>query len=106
MPVAARDISLESFEEPPDETLDVAHRAPGEVGLHLRIVRPAILRTYVPAAQLPRYLDLATENDYALAVDWRLATSHAVRLVFTRGDLDDLPVTRPALRPLPSLDPA
>ena len=97
MPVAAREFSLE---EPLDEITDVAHRVLGDVALHLRVVHPAILRTYVPAALLPQYLDLASDFGYHLAVDWRLATSGAVRLVFTREDLDDLPAVRPAMRPL------
>jgi hypothetical protein len=98
MPVATREFSTEELL---DEIADVAHRVPGDVALHLRVVRPAILRTYVPAANLPEYLDLASEHDYALSVDWRLATDGAVRLVFTRDDLSALPPSRPALRPVP-----
>lgn len=98
MPVATRE---RSSQEPLDEIQDVAHRVPGDVALHLRVVRPAILRTYVRAACLPEYLDLASEHGYALAVDWRLAVDGAVRLVFTRDDVDGVPATRPALRPVP-----
>lgn len=103
MPVAARRFD---FEEPLDEITDVAHHVPGDVALHLRVVRPAILRIYVSASRLPEYLELASECGYCLAVDWRLATSQAVRLVFTRDDLDDLPASRPALRPVQLFRPA
>jgi hypothetical protein len=82
------------------ENTDVAHRVPGDVALHLRVVHPAIFRIYIPAADLPDYLDMASGHGYSLAVDWRLAVDGAVRLVFTRDDVADRPF--PLLRPVVS----
>jgi hypothetical protein len=83
MTVAAREWPKR---EAPHPSTEADHRVLANIDRRLR-AQPTVLRTYVPASMLPRYLALASTCDYLLFVDWRLTTEGFVRLVFCRQQL-------------------